>query len=75
VKGVINLINELFDNLKKQIIRNVVKDSIKRELFFDDEELIEFTLKLTGVDREVISRILEAEFLFLKLKGIVVEKS
>jgi len=69
------LINELFDNLKKQIIRNVVKDSIKRELFFDDEELIEFTLKLTGVDREVISRILEAEFLFLKLKGIVVEKS
>lgn len=69
------MINELFDNLKKQIIRNVVKDSIKRELFFDDEELIEFTLKLTGVDREVISRILEAEFLFLKLKGIVVEKS
>ena len=64
------MLTKLFEDMRKDIIRIITNSSIKRELFINDDELIKFTVNLTGINNEIVTRVLEAEFLFLKLKGL-----
>ena len=65
------MLKQLISDVKKQIHSVFVGRAIIRPTFINEEELIDFTVKLTDIDRKTVSRVLEAEFVFLRLKGVV----
>ena len=65
------MLKQLISDVQKQIHSVFVGRAIIRPPFINEEELIDFTVKLTDIDRKTVSRVLEAEFVFLRLKGVV----
>ena len=65
------MIKQLISDVQKQIHSVFVGRAIVRPPFINEEELIDFTVKLTDIDKKTVARVLEAEFIFLKLKGVV----
>lgn len=70
MKGEFKL-KQLLSDAKKQLHSILIGKSIRRPPFIDDAELISFTVNLTNIDKETVSRVLESEFLFLRLKGVI----
>jgi len=65
------MIKQIISDFQKQIHSVFVGRAIIRPPFINEDELIDFTVKLTDIDKKTVSRVLEVEFVFLILKGVV----
>lgn len=68
------MLKGLISDVQKQIHSVFVGRAVTRPPFIDEDELISFTVKLTNIDEKTVARVLEAEFIFLRLKGVIGEE-
>lgn len=68
------MFKQFISDFKRDVHSVFVGKAIARPPFIDEDELINFTVKLTDIDKKIVARVLEAEFIFLRLKGVIGEK-